>query len=398
MASQLVKIGVFKKRKLSAKATGTLLIGIVLGAMILLLLLAWSLLEFRDQQLFLATTDSALPWVVLAGALSIGILMAGMIRLLATSGQRATEWADRVMAVLRSSESDLAESQRLAQEVIEALPNPIFFKAANGRHVGVDEAWQKLFGVSRAQFVANTVHDLFPRKTDAADAPQAMAQMLRQNPRKQVFKTTITTAKGERVETLHQKTALVRADSSDAGLIGTTLNRVERKEAEFFDMLGYAKEELVGKTLQDIARPEDYSQGAQPGGSEIRGAMISLATEEPCVREDGKVGWDKRTVSVVSDKTGKPECLLCAVEDITDRKLGEQRQAMEQAINVVLAETETVQEALSKIIQCICQTMKWHFGAYWSLDREAQELTILESWGSIPPNCANSWPAACSMP
>ncbi len=385
MASQLVKNASFKKRKLSAKATGTLLIGIVLGAVILLLLLAWSDLEFRDQRLFLAMNDSALPWVVLAGALSTGILMAGMIWLLANSGQRATEWAERVIAVLRSSDSDLAETQRLAQELIEALPNPIFFKAANGRHIGVDEAWQKLFGVSRAQFVANTVHDLYPRKTDVADAPQAMAQLLRQNPRKQIFKTIITTAKGERVETLHHKTALVRADSNNAGLIGTTLNIVERKEAEFFDMLGYAKEELIGKTIQDIIRPEGYGQGTQLGERIIQGAMISLATEEPCVRKDGKIGWDKRTVSVVSDRTGKPECLLCAVEDITDRKLGEQRQAMEQAINLVLAETETVPEAISKVIQCICQAMKWHFGSYWSLDREARELRFLESWGLDTP-------------
>ncbi len=385
MASQLVKNESFKKRKPSAKATGTLLIAIVLGAVILLSLLAWSLLEFRDQRLFLAASDSALPWVVLAGALAMGVLMAGMIRLLATSGQRAAEWADRAMAVLRSSDSGLAETQRLAQEVIEALPNPLIFRAADGRRIGVDEAWQKLFGVSRSQFVANTVHDLYPRKTDVADAPQATVQMLRQNPRTQVFTTTITTGKGERVETLHHKIASVRADSSDAGLIGATLNRVERKEAEFFDMLGYAKEDLIGKPLQDIARLEDYSQGAQAGGRAIQGAMISLATEEPCVRQDGNIGWDRRTVSVVSDGAGKPACLLCAVEDITDRKLGEQRQAMERAINLVLAETESVPQAISKIIRCICQAMKWHFGSYWSLDRETQELSFLESWGLDTP-------------
>lgn len=376
---------VFKKRKLSAKAIGTLLICIVLGVGISLSVLAWSILEFRDRRLFLATTDSVLPWVVLFGTLSIGFLMFGMIRLLATSGQRATEWAERIIEVLRSSESDLAETQRVAQEVIEALPNPIFFKAANGRYIGVNEAWQRLFGVSRTTFVCNTVHDLYPHKTDVADAPHAMAQILRQNPRKQVFKTSITTGKGERVDTILHKAAFVRADSSDAGLIGTIINIVERKEAEFFDMLGYAKEELIGKTLQDITHPEDYSQGAQLGGRVMQGAMISLATEKPCVHKDGKIGWDKRTVSVVSGKTGKPEYLLCVVEDITDRKLDEQRQAMEHAISLVLAETETVSEAISKIIQHICQTMKWHFGTYWSLDREAQELRFRESWGLDTP-------------
>jgi len=371
--------------KLSAKATGTLLICIVLGVGISLSVLAWNIVEFRDQRLFLATTNSALPWVVLIGTLSIGFLMFGMIRLLATSGQRATEWAERIMKVLRSGETDLAQMQHAAQEVIEALPNPIFFRAANGRYIGVDEAWQRLFGVSRTTFVSNTVHDLYPRKTDAADAPQAMAQILKLNPRKQVYRTSITTGNGERVDTLHHKAAYVRADSSDAGLIGTLINIVERREAEFFDMLGYAKEELIGKAIRDITHPEDYSQGAQFGRQAMQGAMISLATEKPCVHKDGKIGWDKRTVSVVSDKTGKPDYLLCVVEDITDRKLGEQRQAMEHAVSLVLAEAETVSEAISKIIQCICQTMKWRFGTYWRLDRDAQELRILESWGLDTP-------------
>jgi diguanylate cyclase (GGDEF)-like protein/PAS domain S-box-containing protein len=374
-----------RKRALSAKSIGTILICIVLGVAISLSILAWSALEFHGRQLSLDTTGSVLPWVVLFGALSLGLLTFGLIRLLAASGQRAAAWAERITDILRSSESDLAEAQRAAQEVIEAFPNPIFFKAVNGRHIGADEAWQKLFGVSRANFVSNLVRELYARQTEGADAPHTMSQIIRQNPRKQVFKTTITTGAGERVESRHQKAAFLQADSSDAGLIGTVINIVERKESEFFDMLGFTKEELINKTIKDVTHPVDYSQVAQLGERVAQGAMISLATEKVCVREDGKIGWDKRIVSVVSDRTGKPDYLLCAVEDVTDRKLGEQRQAMEHAISLVLADSETVSETIAKMIQGICQAMEWQFGMYWNLDQEAKELGIFESWGLDTP-------------
>lgn len=375
----------FRRWKPSAKAIGTILICIVLGAGLSLAVLAWSVLEFRDGRLFLTTTDSLLPWIVLIGVLSISALMFGMIGLLATSSQRATERAERITDVLRSRELDLEETQRIAKEVIETLPNPIFFKGTNGRYIGTDEAWQRLFGVSRTTFVCNTVRDFYPNKPDMVTGSHATDPILRKSQSNQVFKTTIITGEGERVDTIHHKAAFVRADSSSAGLIGTIINIVERKEIEFFDMLGYAKEELIGTTIQDFTYPEDNGPGPQSRGRVTRGAMISLSTEEPGVHKDGKIGWDKRTVSVVSDKAGKPECLICVVEDITARKMGEQRQTMEHAINIVLAEAKTVSEAMPKIIQSICQTMEWHCGAYWRLDREAQELRFSESWGLDTP-------------
>jgi len=130
-----------RMRSLGAKAIGALLTGLVLGAGLSLSVLAWSLLEVRDRQLFLAATDSVLPWVALFGALSLGCLAFSMIRMLVAFGRRASARAERITDVLRGRISDLAEAQRVAQEVIEALPNPIYFKAANGRHIGADEAW-----------------------------------------------------------------------------------------------------------------------------------------------------------------------------------------------------------------------------------------------------------------
>lgn len=370
------KTGDFNQREPGAKAHATLLISIGAGAGILLAILVWSFVEIRDGRWSLAISSAALPWVVLLGALTIGALVFGVTRLRAPAEAPANHWGDRLIEVLRSGEHDLAKTQRVATEVIEALPDPIFFKAANGRHIGADEAWQRLFGVSRTAFVCNLVEELYPRKPGAAGAPQAAAKHSRQ----QVYKTIISTGGGERIDTIRRKAAIEPADISAAGLIGTIINIVERKEAELFDMLGYAKEELVGKTFLDTADAGGYSQGVLRGGPVAKGAMISLATEKPSPRQHGKIGWDQRTVSVVSDKNGKPEFLFCVVEDVTERKLNEQRQSMERAVNRVLAETETVVEAIPKLIQGICQSMEWRFGTCWMLDREPAVLRFRDAW------------------
>jgi two-component system, sensor histidine kinase and response regulator len=39
---------------------------------------------------------------------------------------------------------------RIAQQLIEVLPIPIFFKARDGRYLGVNKAWEDFFGVRLA--------------------------------------------------------------------------------------------------------------------------------------------------------------------------------------------------------------------------------------------------------
>jgi diguanylate cyclase (GGDEF)-like protein len=66
--------------------------------------------------------------------------------------------------------------------------------------------------------------------------------------------------------------------------------------------------------------------------------------------------------------------------EITQRKLLEQRQAMEHAVTRLLAESETVEEAMPRIIQTICETLGWDCGARWRWDEQAGVLRCAEMW------------------
>ena len=91
------------------------------------------------------------------------------------------------------------------------------------------------------------------------------------------------------------------------------------------DLLGYAKDELLGKSVRDITHPDDYGAGSQFRQGIRAGATGTLAGEKRYLRKDGSVLWARRTMSVASDDTGNPHQLISIVEDITHSKELERR-------------------------------------------------------------------------
>src|SRR2546422_9782427 len=59
------------------------------------------------------------------------------------------------------------------------------------------------------------------------------------------------------------------------------------------------------------------------------------------------------------------------------------RERMEHAVTRVLAESETLAEAIPKIVQTICETLNWDCGARWSMDERKKAIACVETW-SIP--------------
>ena len=84
--------------------------------------------------------------------------------------------------------------------------------------------------------------------------------------------------------------------------------------------------------------------------------------------------------TLVRDATGKPMLAVVTIRDITQRKRAERRLATQNAISRVLADSSTLNEATPKIIQAICESEGWDFGAIWEADRKSNVLRCLEIW------------------
>lgn len=93
---------------------------------------------------------------------------------------------------------------------------------------------------------------------------------------------------------------------------------------KFCDLLGFTREELLGKPMKEITHPDDYGFGAQYRAQLVRGDGGSRTGEKRFIRKDGSPLWVRRTMSTACDAAGNPQYVISMVEDITDKKELEQ--------------------------------------------------------------------------
>jgi PAS domain S-box-containing protein len=204
------------------------------------------------------------------------------------------------------------EALRVAQEMIEILPVPVFFKGRDGKYLGVNKAWEEFFGVPRSDFVGKEVHDLYPQSPAVADKHFAMDQELWRQPGSQSYEIPVVTRDGRVRHTIYYKATFTQTSGEVAGLIGTIIDITQRKEAEQGQAIEYAVTRLLAEAhtvdeampvvIRTLCEGLGYAYGArwvhEPKEHILRCAE-SWCTDDPAV-----VAF--RTMSVQRVET-KPE-------------------------------------------------------------------------------------------
>ncbi|MBC8024193.1 MAG: PAS domain-containing protein [Burkholderiales bacterium] len=157
-----------------------------------------------------------------------------------------------VLAVLETRRDDL----RIAQELIEVLPIPVFFKGCDGKYLGVNRAWEAFFGVKRATILGGRVTDLYPNAPGVAARHREMDDQLWANPGDQSYEIQLTMPDGRVHHTIYYKATYRGADGEVAGLIGTIVDITERKQAGQREAIEHAVARHLGsdESLGDAIR------------------------------------------------------------------------------------------------------------------------------------------------
>jgi diguanylate cyclase (GGDEF)-like protein/PAS domain S-box-containing protein len=108
---------------------------------------------------------------------------------------------------------------------------------------------------------------------------------------------------------------------------------------------------------------------------------VGRRTEFRFLLRDGGVRYIESEGRVIRDATGNVSKVVLVSRDISERKRAEQRERMEHAVTRVLAESETLAEAIPKIVQTICETLAWDCGARWGMDERQKAICCVETWG-----------------
>jgi PAS domain S-box-containing protein len=155
---------------------------------------------------------------------------------------------------------------------------------------------------------------------------------------------------------------------------------------KFCEMVGYTRDDLINRALNEITHPDDYNEGAGFRNQLLRGEIKSATGEKRFLHNDGPVIWARRTMSIVRDDAGKPQYVISIVEDISERKQVGQRQALEHAVTRLLADARSIAEVMPRVIENMCESLGYVYGARWMLDATKEHvLRATESWCAADP-------------
>jgi len=149
-------------------------------------------------------------------------------------------------------------------------------------------------------------------------------------------------------------------------------------------MLGYEEKELLARTVQDVAYPEDVNINA-----ELRSQMLSGATETYCIEKrychkSGRVISCLLTTSLVRDNHKKPLYFVNQVEDITERKQAAYKSMVEKrrlraVLQIAQMRTMSSKELLNHMMNAAIELSDSKFGYLYFYSEETEEFT-LHTW------------------
>ncbi len=183
-------------------------------------------------------------------------------------------------------ESRLLESVAFMQNLMDAMPHPVFYKDAEGRYLGCNRAFEQIYGLRRDEIIGKDSRQVAPR--DLADHDAATDRELFRKPGVQTYQTVIESALGTHHDVIFHKATFLGQGGKVAGLIGsildiTDLRRAEEERRQAEAQLRQAqKMEALGTLAGGIAHDFNNILGIIIGYTEI--AHLS-ANRDPQIAE-----------------------------------------------------------------------------------------------------------------
>ena len=243
---------------------------------------------------------------------------------------------------------------------MDSIPIPVYHTDVEGRYRACNRAFQDMVGLDREAILGKTVLDVFP--AEVAEAIRTASAQLLGEPGRIEQELEMPEESGiSRAAVMHLAT-FTGPDGEVGGLVGALLDITERRQAEqavreseqrfrtifehagigitvtdpegrflqvnlaFQQMLGYTQEELQSIAVEQVTHPEDYEfrAGYVPIMEETIGASV-LKIDKRFIRKDGGIVHARVTLTFVRDDEGYYRYGLGMVEDVTERKLAEER-------------------------------------------------------------------------
>ena len=119
----------------------------------------------------------------------------------------------------------------------------------------------------------------------------------------------------------------LRATFEHAAGMGLITNKGDwvRVNASLCNLLGYSDAELLQKNLASLSHPEDLEWLQEQLTNLLRGSIATVQLEQRFIRQDGEMVWVVLSVTKLAGSYNKSAKLILQMQDITARKVVEER-------------------------------------------------------------------------
>ena len=137
-------------------------------------------------------------------------------------------------------------------------------------------------------------------------------------------------------------------------------------------IFGWTAEEALGRSLSETIIPVQHREGHRRGVEHYlataEGPILNRRIEITALRQSGEEFPVELTVVPV--RWAGNLIFTSFIRDITAVKRAERQSAAQQAVTRVLAQSQTLGEAIPEFLGAICETLGWDMGVFWSADPE----------------------------
>lgn len=179
----------------------------------------------------------------------------------------------------------------------------------------------------------------------------------------------------EEQEALQERYEIIEEAATDAIVTMDEAGRILSISRAAERIFGFGVSELAGRPIDSIIPEYRRFIGAREAGASLQ--AVELAGRH-------KSGKDiQLELSLGEYSKHDRRFYTIVIRDIAQRKDIDRRLAAQYAVTRALAESSSLSQATPKLLQYVCEALRWDLGEMWSVNAESNTLHIEGSW-SVP--------------
>ncbi|WP_137009941.1 sensor domain-containing protein [Aquitalea aquatilis] len=199
---------------------------------------------------------------------------------------------------VRARTVELSQQLHFEEQLIDAIPGPVFYKDKDFRYLGCNKAFEAYIGMTSAELIGKTPYDIAPK--ELADSYVESDIRLFKHPGSEIYESKVLYADVGYRDVIFHKATFTNKDGTVGGLVGLMLDITDRKKMEddlrqaatFFESSAEGVV-ITDKNTKIIATNSSFSRITGYSSHDVIGKSIALLESSQHNQDFYKNMWDK---------------------------------------------------------------------------------------------------------